>query len=640
MGADSNFQMGSPRRLLAPVSMLCLLAVHSTPASAQGIQFVNASPVTNIAATTTGHIEGSVTDEAGKPLDGVVISALGSTTAFAVSDKAGQFTLKQLPPGAYVLRAHLQGFHAPRSTMVNVRPAARSASTFTLRREATAAAPRIAEAGMGGTATTGAIAAPDASAKKDGRDESDFAWRLRHMKRGVLRDAETRAGLLPDDDWFITDSFQFLGRAVGPSAKAATALFSDLSLGGQVNLLTTGAFDNPLQLLQLDRTSSVAFFSLGAPVGTHGDWAVRAAMNQNDLSSWMLAGSYVVTAPVTHRYQVGMSYSLQRYEGGNTAALMAVADTARTVGSVFAYDEWEVSRYLSVSYGASYAHYGYLQEGPSLFSPRLAATLSPTGNTRVRFAASRDISAPGAEEFLPPTSAAYLPPQRTFSAISAAGMRNQELLNYEVGIERVFNGATVGVRAFEQQIDNQTVTIFGLRPDDRAASALGHYYVGAAGDAKVRGVGVTFTHSLFENVRGSIDYSLSHANWQSRATPVEYAVLTRWVPSSVRNDERIHDVTTSLQAELPMTATRVVVLYKLNSAFASGSRTPGPGFDARFDLQVNQALPFMNFRASQWEMLVGVRNLFHESLANASVYDEILVVRPPKRIVGGLTVKF
>jgi hypothetical protein len=48
----------------------------------------------------------------------------------------------------------------------------------------------------------------------------------------------------------------------------------------------------------------------------------------------------------------------------------------------------------------------------------------------------------------------------------------------------------------------------------------------------------------------------------------------------------------------------------------------------------------MNFRTSQWEMLVGVRNLFHDSLADASVYDELLVVRPPKRLVGGLTVKF
>jgi hypothetical protein len=39
-------------------------------------------------------------------------------------------------------------------------------------------------------------------------------------------------------------------------------------------------------------------------------------------------------------------------------------------------------------------------------------------------------------------------------------------------------------------------------------------------------------------------------------------------------------------------------------------------------------------------MLVGVRNVFHESLAGTSIYDELLVVRPPKRLVGGLTVKF
>ncbi len=636
MGRAAIFLMGTPRRLLTPVSMLCLLALHSTLASAQTPQFER---VTSLAAATTGHIEGSVMDEAGKPLDGAVISALGSTTAFAVSDRLGQFTLRQLPPGAYMLRAHLQGFHAPRSTMVNVRPATRSASTFTLRREGAAGAPHVAEASVGATALD---APADSAAAKGGRDESEFAWRLRHLKRGVLRETETRAGIpqVPDDDWFITDSFQFLGRAFGNSARAATALFSDLSLGGQVNLLTTGAFDNPLQLLQLERTSSVAFFSLGAPVGSHGDWTVRAAMNQNDLSSWMLAGSYVVTAPAPHRYQVGMSYSLQRYEGGNAAAILAVADGARNVGSVFAYDEWEVSRYLSLSYGANYAHYDYLPEGQSLFSPRLTATLSPTRKLRVRFSAARDVSAPGAEEFLPPTSAAYLPPQRTFSAISPAGLRTQALQHYEVGVDRVFSGASIGVRAFEQRINDQTVTVFGLRQNDSAAETLGHYFVGATGDADVRGVGVTFTHALFDNVRGSIDYSLANANWRAHTTPVEYAVLTRWIPSAVRSNERIHDITTSLQTEVPLTATRVVVLYKLNTGFASGRRSDGPGFDARFDLQVNQALPFMNFRASQWEMLVGVRSLFHESLANASFYDELLVVRPPKRIVGGLTVKF
>ena len=624
--------MGTPSRLIGLI-VFCLAALHSTYATAQGLKF---EAVTKIAAADTGLIEGMVTDELGKPLDGAVISALGGTTAFAVSDKTGQYALKQLPPGPYLVRVHLNGFLAARSTMVNVRPSTKSASSFTLRREGAADAPRITEASV---AAIGA-APGTASAKSGDRDESELAWRLRHLKRGVLRDAQTLAGIPDDDDWFITNSFEFLGRAVGTSARRASALFSDLSLGGQVNLLTTGAFDNPLQLLQLDRTSSVAFFSVGAAAG-HGDWNVRAAMNQSDLSSWMLTGNYVVKAQVPHRYQLGMSYSLQNYAGGNTAALGSVTDTARNVGSVFAYDEWQVSRYIAVSYGANYARYDYM-EGPAFFSPRVAATLSLSNAWRVRAAASRDVSAPGAEEFLPPMSAEYLPPQRTFSPISKAGFSTQGTQNYEGGIERVFNGAALGVRVFEQRIDDQTVTVFGLRRPGNEAAALGHYYVGSAGDALVRGVGVTFTHALAENIRGSVDYSMATADWMDRSSPIEFETLAKWAPSTVRpSHERIHDVTTSLETEIPYSATRVVVLYKLNNAFATGMRNEeAPVFGARFDLRVTQALPFMNFRTSQWEMLVGVRNLFHESLANTSSYDELLVVRPPKRVVGGLTVKF
>ena len=37
---------------------------------------------------------------------------------------------------------------------------------------------------------------------------------------------------------------------------------------------------------------------------------------------------------------------------------------------------------------------------------------------------------------------------------------------------------------------------------------------------------------------------------------------------------------------------------------------------------------------------VGVRNFFSDAAPDQSLYDEILVVHPPKRIVGGLTLKF
>ncbi len=632
--------MGKPG-LSLPALTLCLLAAGSGSAFAQ-LTGPIPERITEVATVTTGQIVGRVADDADHPLDGVVISALGSTSAFAVSDKSGQFAMRHLPPGPYLLRAHREGYLTVRGTIVEVRPSGRTASALMLRREGTPSVPQVTAAGMGG-ATTTMVAQPD-SPEPEGRrrDESELAWRLRHLKRSVLRDSNGMLAIpAVDDGFFLTDSFEFLGRAVGSSARAAGAFFTDFALDGQVDLLTTGAFDSPAELLQLDRTRSVAFFSLGAPVGTYGDWAVRAAMNQGDLNSWIVAGSYVARADLSHRYQVGMSYSLQRYEGGNLAALAAVSDNARNVGSVYAYDEWDVTRKLSVGYGANYAHYDYLAE-PSLLSPRMNVTFAPARNWRIRGLAARQYSVPGSQEFLPPTRASWLPPQRTFSPLTRDGFRTQSLTHYEGGIERAFRGATVGVRAFHQRVDDQIVTVFGLREPDGPASALGHYYVGSAGDAQVTGWGVSVSHALATHVRGSVDYSLASAEWLPGPSTADKRLLARRVPASVHDDrERIHDVMTSLETEVPQTATRVVFFYRVSNAFIRGDGSgESRGLGGRFDLQVNQALPFMNILNSQWEMLIAVRNMFHDNVAGASTYDEILVVRPPKRVVGGLTVRF
>ena len=82
-------------------------------------------------------------------------------------------------------------------------------------------------------------------------------------------------------------------------------------------------------------------------------------------------------------------------------------------------------------------------------------------------------------------------------------------------------------------------------------------------------------------------------------------------------------------------------LYRISTGYAGGTiDSLGPTLAARFDVQVTQSLPFMDFANAHWEMLVGVRNLFRDAADEASVYDELLVVRPPKRIVGGLTLRF
>ena len=102
----------------------------------------------------------------------------------------------------------------------------------------------------------------------------------------------------------------------------------------------------------------------------------------------------------------------------------------------------------------------------------------------------------------------------------------------------------------------------------------------------------------------------------------------------------MHDLTASVESVVPSTWTRLLVVYKLNTAFSPVLAEANPGPSVRFDVQVNQALPFLNFMSAEWEMLVAVSNLFKEQLYENSVYDELLVVRPPKRVLGGVTVRF
>src|SRR5258708_34479213 len=93
------------------LAVLALLAGLASPARSFAQVASSASkPAPQFAALTSADLHGIVLDGRGQPLAGAVISALGSTSAFAVSDKSGRFTLRDLQSGPYLVRAHLQGY--------------------------------------------------------------------------------------------------------------------------------------------------------------------------------------------------------------------------------------------------------------------------------------------------------------------------------------------------------------------------------------------------------------------------------------------------------------------------------------------------------------------------------------------------
>ena len=208
----------------------------------------------------------------------------------------------------------------------------------------------------------------------------------------------------------------------------------------------------------------------------------------------------------------------------------------------------------------------------------------------------------------------------------------------DIGLDRQLGDAfVVGVSRFHQSVDDQLVTIFGLSMPGGPQS-VGHYYVAGAGAVEADGWQLRLSTAANARLQGSVQYSRTEAHWIGRGAQ---DLLATAAAAAIRPDvEDLHDLTTSLTADIRETATRVFVICKVNNGFLR----PGLGAtttmtDARFGIQVNQALP-VAFAGTKWEVLVGLRNLFRDPADPASVYDELLVVRPPKRLVGGFLVRF
>jgi hypothetical protein len=118
--------------------------------------------------------------------------------------------------------------------------------------------------------------------------------------------------------------------------------------------------------------------------------------------------------------------------------------------------------------------------------------------------------------------------------------------------------------------------------------------------------------------------------------------LARLAPSAARSgSERLHDVTFGVDADIPESETSVSFAYRASSAFAR-ARSDGaaPSAHGRFDLEIHQGLPYRPLRGSRLELLLAIRNLFRDPRAEGSLYDELLTIAPPLRLMGGVRIRF
>jgi hypothetical protein len=570
-------------------------------------------------------IQGVVRDEAGQAVGGVSILAMGATLAAVRTDSRGRFLLL-LAPGEYILRAVREGYLSTVRESIRVHP------EVPIEREITLT--RVSSQPVSGERDLPAVADTEPS----DHAHTELAWRLRHMTRSVLRDraavpmpAAVHEPVVPA----FAARASLLSWVVEGSARAASSFLADTDFRGQVNFLTMSLVPGELGEAPLSWPTGSASVVVGAPVGSHGDWSVRAAMAADDRASWTLAGDYRTRASRVHAFRLGVSYSSQASVTARDVLPSIAAPGSRRVGGAYLFDAWRARPDVVLEYGLRLDRYDYLVE-PDLVSPRVGARIAVWPGATITADTSRRLIAPGANEFLAPaTSGLWLPPQRTFSTLAPGASFHPETIHRsELGLEYAVSWpapSVVRLSRFIESVEGQIATLFGLD----AESEVGHYYVTGTGSPQLEAWVIGIDSELGPHARAAITYAVGQARW--RGLPTDIAALPIGAHPIAG---RLHDVTLIADGHVPRTATRVALAYRLNTHLLQADRSDRPAAGGRFNLEVRQELPYQPIRGGTLDLVLGVRTLFGALVDHASYFDELLTVAPPTRVVCGVQVGF
>jgi hypothetical protein len=534
-----------------------------------------------------GRILGSVQDGHGSPLPGAVISlfgrGVGSLGLVTLTDSTGRFSVPSLPPGSYTLRALRDGHTPAPARRVLILP--NQDATFTI--SMSSAADPITREGADAKATS----------KDDDRSAiRDLQWLIRHKRRSALEDRSHDAQTATTSD--------------APPTLLAS-LFPDLA--GTLQVVT-----NPIGADLADEVepTSWSVVKLNGRIADSGRWSLGGLVAERESATWRMAGEFVFEPGGGHEIEVATGYGTRPMALGTDPTRMD-----RGVGAVSFQDRWTASDRITATLGGRYSYAGFLQQSNHL-DRMFAVEFRSDENARLRGLARSRTLVPGGDVLTVSTISSA--PAVAFSMLDE-GLRPERVLHYEVAFDQEMGEFTVEGHAFYETIHDQLVNGF------TTSSVLPHALnVSNGGWMGTRGMGVKLSRRFGDVVHGSMTYTYGHT-WRPESPTAPTMLAFR--------EGDFHDLAARVETMIEGTDTRVIAFCRVNR-LASAEIRPGSMTNTRFDVQLSQGLPFLGaITRADWDVLVAVRNLFYEA-SEGGVLDEMAVAHPPKRVLGGISVRF
>lgn len=549
-----------------------------------------------------GGVIGWVEDAKGTPIAGVLVSLFGKGLReggfVTLSDSSGRFFVPALPAGSYTIRALGQG----RALTQRITVLPNQDSIFTL---SFAAGPQRADL--------------EAALENASPNDRELKWLLRHKRRSVL---EARSA---EPEQQTADAFS-------DSRNLLETLVPWIpDLGGAVELMASpGTFGAAPDSRSYDLGApSLGSLKLNGRLSDTSHWSLGGLVADSASATWRMAAEFVAEPGEGHQLQAGAGYGTRFLQPGFAAAGEGRLDN-RTVGALFVHERWQIDDRFTVSGGARYSYIGFVGD-KSAFSPTVGALFRAGQHTRLRAEASSRTLTPGGD--LLTLSTLQAAPAMAI-ALVGDDVRPERVARQELGVEQALGGTTqIGAYLFRESVRDRLIneTQPGAEASLRILNGRG---------VVARGGRMSVTSRLGDVVKSSVTYSYGRSRPGSGS--FDPALSTRHVDWALASsDASFHDVVARVETFVDWSGTRLVAYYRFNTCQAEApGRASAPLVSQRFDVRLTQGLPFLRgMTRAEWEVLVAFRNLFYEA-SEAGLLDEIAVVNPPKRVLGGISVRF